>query len=66
MPWNLRDFNFPAKVEDYSLASSQRAYVVGEHGMIYRYRVVPIDYRAKGTLDAPVMPAGARNQDSKN
>jgi len=27
--------------------------------MIYRYRIVPIDYTAKGILDAPVMPARA-------
>jgi hypothetical protein len=25
--------------------------------MIYRYSVVPIDYTAKGMIDAPMMPA---------
>jgi hypothetical protein len=61
MHWNSRDLNFPAKVEDYSLASRQRAYVVSEHGMIYRYRIVPSDYTVKGMLDAPMMPAAAAN-----
>src|SRR6202171_4510930 len=27
-----------------------------DHGMLYRYRVVPIDYTAKGMMDAPLMP----------
>jgi hypothetical protein len=39
-----------------SLPQRDSAYVVGDHGMVYRYRVVPIEYTAKGALDAPVMP----------
>jgi hypothetical protein len=31
--------------------------VVSFHGMVYRYRVVPFDYTAKGMIDAPMMPA---------
>jgi hypothetical protein len=26
---------------------------VGKHGMVYRYRVVPIEYTAKGMIAAP-------------
>ena len=40
-------FNFPRR---------DRAYVIGPHGMIYRYRVVPTTYTAANALDAPPMP----------
>ena len=33
-----------------------RIYIVGDQGMIYRYRVVPVSYAANGILDAPLMP----------
>jgi photosystem II stability/assembly factor-like uncharacterized protein len=59
--WNSREFNFPTTLRAFSLPRRDRAYVVGEHGMIYRYRVVPIEYSSKGMLDAPLMPsAGAQ------
>jgi hypothetical protein len=32
--------------------------VVGEHGMIFRYRIVPADYMVRGMIDAPVMGGG--------
>jgi len=54
--WNSRAFHFPASVKAYSFPTRQRAYVVGDHGMIYRYRIVPYDYTSKGMLDAPAMP----------
>jgi photosystem II stability/assembly factor-like uncharacterized protein len=57
--WTTAPLRFPAGVNAFSLPSPQRGYVVGDHGMIYRYRIVPIDYTAKGILDAPVMPARA-------
>lgn len=40
-----------------SFPRRDRAYVIGAHGMIYRYRVVPAGYSAANTLDAPLMPA---------
>jgi photosystem II stability/assembly factor-like uncharacterized protein len=55
--WTSRQFRFPADVMSFSLPTRSRAYVVGDHGMIYRYRVVPIDYTAKGMIEAPMMPA---------
>jgi photosystem II stability/assembly factor-like uncharacterized protein len=55
--WTSRTFKFPVSVTTFSLPSRRRAYVVGQHGMIYRYSVVPIDYTAKGMIDAPMMPA---------
>ena len=55
--WASVAMRFPAPVTAFSLPTTQRGYVVGDHGMIYRYRIVPIDYAAKGMLDAPAMPA---------
>lgn len=58
--WNSRNVAFPAGVEAFSLPKPDRGYVVGAHGMIYRYRIVPVDYKAKGILDAPMMPSSAK------
>lgn len=58
--WSAREFRFPAQVKAFCLSSRQRGYVVGDHGMIYRYRIVPIDYTAKGMMDAPAMPPAQR------
>ena len=54
--WTSREFKFPVEPNAFSLPTRDRAYVVGDHGMIYRYRVVPIEYSAKGILDAPAIP----------
>jgi hypothetical protein len=53
--WTSREISFPASVIASSLPRPDRGYVVGEHGMVYRYRVVPVDYAAKGMLAAPMM-----------
>jgi len=58
--WTSRQVKFPARVMGFSLPRPDRGYVVGEHGLIYRYRVVPIDYAAKGVLDAPMMSTAER------
>lgn len=57
--WSSREFRFPAGVKAFCLPSRSRGYVVGDHGMVYRYRIVPFDYIVKGMIDAPMMP-GAR------
>lgn len=54
--WTTRSFPFPAGVRAFSLPSRTPAYAVGDHGMIYRYRIVPFEYTAKGIIDAPMMP----------
>jgi photosystem II stability/assembly factor-like uncharacterized protein len=54
--WSAREVRFPTPVIAFSLPARDRGYVVGDHGMIYRYRIVPSDYTAKGMLDAPMMP----------
>jgi photosystem II stability/assembly factor-like uncharacterized protein len=55
--WTSRTFAFPVSPNAFSFPSRQRAYVIGDHGMIYRYSVVPIDYTAKGMIAAPMMPS---------
>jgi photosystem II stability/assembly factor-like uncharacterized protein len=55
--WTSRSFAFPGSPRAFSFPSRIRAYVAGDHGMIYRYSVVSIDYTSKGMIDAPMMPA---------
>jgi len=55
--WSSRQVTFPASPWDSSLPLSNFGMVVGEHGMIYRYRIVPYAYTAKGMLAAPMMQA---------
>jgi len=55
--WTTRQVRFPTGVVSFSLPTRDRGYVVGDHGMIYRYRVVPADYTSKGMIEAPMMPA---------
>jgi len=53
--WNSRQYPFPARVNAFSLPRRDRGYVVGEHGMIYRYRIVPESYTAQGLIPAPLL-----------
>jgi len=53
--WTTREVRFPTPVASFSLPARDRGYVVGDHGMIYRYRVVPVDYTSKGMMEAPMM-----------
>jgi photosystem II stability/assembly factor-like uncharacterized protein len=53
--WSAAEVRFPAQVYSSSLPTPDRGYVVGDHGMVYRYRIVPIEYTSKGMLPAPVI-----------
>ena len=58
--WKMsRNLAFPSGRTElkFSLPRRDRAYIIGPHGMIYRYRIVPGGYSAAKTLDAPMMPA---------
>ncbi len=58
--WNSRPFRFPAAPRAWSFPRRDRAYLVGEHGMVFRYRVVPAAEPLKASSQlAPVMPAFA-------
>lgn len=54
--WKSQQIAFPTRVAAFSLPSARHGYVAGEHGMIYRYRVVPVEYSAPRMLPAPMMP----------
>jgi photosystem II stability/assembly factor-like uncharacterized protein len=55
--WTSRPHRFPASVKGLSFPRRDRAYVVGEHGMVFRYRVLdPGKTLAKDALAAPAMP----------
>jgi photosystem II stability/assembly factor-like uncharacterized protein len=56
--WFSRELAFPAMPHAFSLPRRDRGYVVGDHGMIYRYSVVPetTTVAARAIL-SPAMPA---------
>jgi len=54
--WTSRPIAFPAGVNAFCIVGRDRGYAVGDHGMVYRYRIVPVTYTSKGMLDAPMMP----------
>ena len=58
--WLSSATKFPTMIDDSSLPARDRGYVVGEHGMVYRYRIVPADFDAKGILPAPPIAAAAK------
>jgi photosystem II stability/assembly factor-like uncharacterized protein len=55
--WSSREYPFPSSVIAFSLPRRDRGYVVGDHGMIYRYVMVPTTYAAKGMIAAPSLAA---------
>jgi len=54
--WLSRAIPFPATPWELSLPRRDRAYVVGDHGMIFRYRVVPVSTSVAGAIESPAMP----------
>jgi photosystem II stability/assembly factor-like uncharacterized protein len=54
--WVSREFRFPETPRGFSLPSRDLAYVVGYHGMIYRYRMATNVDMPKNALPAPTMP----------
>lgn len=55
--WVSRQIPLPASVAAFSLPRRDRAYAVGDHGMVYRYRMVPVETVVSKAVDAPAMPA---------
>ncbi|MBA3342931.1 MAG: hypothetical protein H0T48_14005 [Gemmatimonadaceae bacterium] len=58
--WSSRRVRFPTTVRAFSFPRRDRAYFVGDHGMVFRYSVVPAS-RSLGPNDiaAPAMPAAS-------
>lgn len=54
--WVSRSIALPAGVRSFSLPRRDRGYVVGDHGMIYRYQVVPMATNVAHAIIAPAMP----------
>ncbi len=53
--WSSRQLRLPATIGGFALASPSRGYLVGDHGMIYRYIVVAANDPRPGLLEAPLM-----------
>jgi photosystem II stability/assembly factor-like uncharacterized protein len=47
-----RPFALPARAQAVTFPDAQHGYVVGQHAMVYRYRIVPIDYKSQGMIAA--------------
>jgi photosystem II stability/assembly factor-like uncharacterized protein len=64
--WSTRDFPFPAGVVQFSLPRRDVGYAVGEHGMIYRYRLVnaaePVHPKAIPAMVVPPLANGVVQQ----
>lgn len=55
--WTSRELPFPSIVNAFSLPRRDRGYVVGDHGMVYRYRVIPAaEATPPKAIAAPAMP----------
>ncbi len=56
--WSSRAFRFPAEPRAWSFPRRDRAYLVGGHGMVFRYSVVPTaQVVAPSSVLGPAMPA---------
>jgi photosystem II stability/assembly factor-like uncharacterized protein len=47
-----RPANLPTEANAITFPDAQHGYLVGRHGMAYRYRIVPIDYTSQGMIGA--------------
>jgi photosystem II stability/assembly factor-like uncharacterized protein len=51
--FSSRAFPVPANPNAVTFPDAQHGYTVGLHGMVYRYRIVPIAYNVPGMIGAP-------------
>jgi photosystem II stability/assembly factor-like uncharacterized protein len=64
--WSNREIRLPATSRDYSFPRRDRAYIVGDHGMVFRYRVVPVSTpTGPNVAAAPAMPSFASPLDDQ-
>ncbi len=64
--WNSRAFRFPATPRAWSFPRRDRAYLVGDHGMVFRYSVVPTTQAVPpASVLGPAMPAFASPLESQ-
>lgn len=50
--FNSRPFILPARVNAMTFPDAQHGYLVGQHAMVYRYRIVPSGYTSQGMIGA--------------
>jgi photosystem II stability/assembly factor-like uncharacterized protein len=64
--WSGREVKLPALINAFSLPRRDRAFVVGDHGMVYRYRVVPASEPVPPTvIVGPAMPSQSPELDQR-
>jgi photosystem II stability/assembly factor-like uncharacterized protein len=51
-----RPFKLPARVHAVTFPDARHGYLVGQHAMAYRYRIVPIEYTSQGMIGAAAAP----------
>ena len=56
LTWSSRALSLPAPLQAFSAPRRDRVFLIGNHGMAYRYRIVPADYTAKNIHAAPLVP----------
>lgn len=54
--FTLRPAGLPALVRGVAFPTPRHGYLVGQHGMVYRYRIVPASYQSEGMFGAPAPP----------
>jgi photosystem II stability/assembly factor-like uncharacterized protein len=52
-----RPLGLPALARGVTFPDARHGYLVGQHGMVYRYRIVPIDYSSQGMIAAAAAPS---------
>lgn len=50
--FTTRPFPVPARAHAVTFVDARNGYLVGDHAMVYRYRIVPIDYKSPGMIAA--------------
>ena len=53
--YSARELPLPANVNAVTFPDATHGYLVGDHGMIYRYHIVPAAYSVKGMIAAPMV-----------
>jgi len=51
--FSSRAMRLPAQVRAVEFPDATHGYLVGQHGMAYRYRIVPAEYTSQGMIAAP-------------
>lgn len=54
--FSSRPLGLPALARAVTFPDARHGYLVGQHGMVYRYRIVPIDYSSEGMIAAAAAP----------